>query len=238
MSCSIANILCTLFPHCQWKADARERALEVAANSMPPPLPGTENTETVVRQAQEEEAAARAQRQAQEEEAATARAQRQAQEEEAENARRAAEEQASANKAEEREAARERRAKEERELEEAERRAFNEKVAQDEANDNSKTHTDKEEAYQNLHSCNVLEGYCEIEFKKYTNNGDPRFKDRACAKCKNDISTPSAYACKNFWMAEVSDPSMCQRPFLCCSCFEAENANTTGRRKRRKRSLD
>ena len=235
---------------------------------MPPPLPGTVNTETVVRQAQEEEAAARAQRQAQEEEAAaraqrqaqeeeataraqrqaqeeeaTARAQRQAQEEEAENARRAAEEQASANRAEEEEAASARRAKAEREAEEAkrqeaERRAFSLKVAQEEAIKNSKNNTDKEEAYQNLHECSVIEGFCEIEFKKYTKNGDPRFKDRACADCSVVISTTSAYACKNFWMAEISDPSMCHRPFLCCSCFEAENEYKSGKRKRRKRSLD
>ena len=203
--------------------------MEVAANSMPPPLPGTVNTETVVRQAQEEEAAARAQRQAQEEEA--------------ENARRAAEEQASANRAEEEEAASARRAKAEREAEEAkrqeaERRAFSLKVAQEEAIKNSKNNTDKEEAYQNLHECSVIEGFCEIEFKKYTKNGDPRFKDRACADCSVVISTTSAYACKNFWMAEISDPSMCHRPFLCCSCFEAENEYKSGKRKRRKRSLD
>ena len=171
------------------------------------------------------------------------RASRQAQEEEAENARRAAEEQASANRAEEEEAASARRAKAEREAEEAkrqeaERRAFSLKVAQEEAIKNSKNNTDKEEAYQNLHECSVIEGFCEIEFKKYTKNGDPRFKDRACADCSVVISTTSAYACKNFWMAEISDPSMCHRPFLCCSCFEAENEYKSGKRKRRKRSLD
>ena len=55
--------------------------------------------------------------------------------------------------------------------------------------------------------------------------------------CKRNINTASAYACRDFWMAEISDPSKCQRPFLCCSCFEAENASTTGRRKRKKREL-
>lgn len=143
----------------------------------------------------------------------------------------AAEEEARARRAAKEKEARARRQAAEVETARAEKEAFNRRVAEEEANNNTKTRANK----QGQHPCSVQKGYHEVEFKMYANSGDPRFKEGNCSNCKKAIKEATAYACTHFWMAEFSDPTHCERPFLCRGCYEKENATTTGKRERKRK---